>query len=279
MQVGSETIAARRNPPAHSSMHLVPLTRRALLALACLVSAAAVTPALHAQEKSIVMASTTSTEQSGLFAHLLPAFKAATGTDAAEVEAPLLLLAHGFDQIETLGVADDLGGVEGVVDLFDQFLLVGGDVDGRAGELGAGGDALLLLAGEDAGLDGGVDGADDDGVFGGVEQGPLAGAFLAKHLHAALAGDVPAVRVDRRHSFHARIGAGREAIPSQEGLRIENLSGVNMSVRNIAALHLPAKDLGRSQLMDGDSLELDVVFSSHLQTYTVHWRGNFTLRR
>ncbi len=33
----------------------------------------------HAQERFIVMASTTSTEQSGLFAHLLPAFKAATG--------------------------------------------------------------------------------------------------------------------------------------------------------------------------------------------------------
>lgn len=87
------------------------------------------------------------------------------------------------------------------------------------------------------------------------------------------------VRVDRRHSFHARIGAGREAIPSQDGLRIENLSGVNMSVRNIAALHIPARDLGRSQLSDGESLELDIVFSSHLQTYTVHWRGNFTLRR
>ena len=34
-----------------------------------------------AQDKFIVMASTTSTEQSGLFAHLLPAFKKATGID------------------------------------------------------------------------------------------------------------------------------------------------------------------------------------------------------
>ncbi len=101
------------------------------------------------------------------------------GGDATEVELPVFLGPHGLDEVETLGVADDLGGVEGVVDLLDEFLLVGGDVDGRAGELGAGGDALLLLAGEDAGLDGGVDGADDDGVFGGVEQGPLAGAFLA----------------------------------------------------------------------------------------------------
>jgi len=35
----------------------------------------------NAQERFIVMASTTSTEQSGLFAHLLPAFKAASGID------------------------------------------------------------------------------------------------------------------------------------------------------------------------------------------------------
>ena len=35
----------------------------------------------HAQAPSMVMASTTSTEQSGLFAHMLPAFKQATGID------------------------------------------------------------------------------------------------------------------------------------------------------------------------------------------------------
>src|SRR3954471_14809308 len=43
----------------------------AALALACAVA--------YAQDKSIVVASTTSTEQSGLFAHLLPAFEQDTG--------------------------------------------------------------------------------------------------------------------------------------------------------------------------------------------------------
>jgi tungstate transport system substrate-binding protein len=38
-----------------------------------------------AQDKSIVMASTTSTDQSGLFAHLLPAFKQASGIDVRVV--------------------------------------------------------------------------------------------------------------------------------------------------------------------------------------------------
>jgi tungstate transport system substrate-binding protein len=38
-----------------------------------------------ADDRSIVMASTTSTEQSGLFAHLMPAFKKATGIDVRVV--------------------------------------------------------------------------------------------------------------------------------------------------------------------------------------------------
>lgn len=48
---------------------------RRLLFLACVGFASLAT----AQDRSIVVASTTSTEQSGLFAHLLPAFKQATG--------------------------------------------------------------------------------------------------------------------------------------------------------------------------------------------------------
>ncbi len=55
--------------------------RRAFLAL---VLAGASVAAL-AQDKFIVMASTTSTEQSGLFAHLLPAYKKATGVDVRVV--------------------------------------------------------------------------------------------------------------------------------------------------------------------------------------------------
>ena len=39
------------------------------------------TPAARAQDKSIVVASTTSTQDSGLFGHILPMFKAKTGID------------------------------------------------------------------------------------------------------------------------------------------------------------------------------------------------------
>jgi tungstate transport system substrate-binding protein len=52
--------------------------------LAALILAALVAPAA-AQERFIVVASTTSTEQSGLFGHLLPAFRARTGIEARVV--------------------------------------------------------------------------------------------------------------------------------------------------------------------------------------------------
>jgi tungstate transport system substrate-binding protein len=53
--------------------------RHAVLALVCAASLAAAPAFVAAQERSITMASTTSTEQSGLFPYLLPAFKQATG--------------------------------------------------------------------------------------------------------------------------------------------------------------------------------------------------------
>ena len=55
-------------------------SRRQLPALLLTALALAGASAAQAQEAFIVMASTTSTEQSGLFGHLLPAFKAASGT-------------------------------------------------------------------------------------------------------------------------------------------------------------------------------------------------------
>jgi tungstate transport system substrate-binding protein len=58
------------------------LLRRALVGAALV--AIGCTTAL-AQDKAIVMASTTSTEQSGLFAHLLPAFKKASGIEVKVV--------------------------------------------------------------------------------------------------------------------------------------------------------------------------------------------------
>ncbi len=65
---------------------MVTSSKRALLrALGAAAAAVIVHGAAVAQDKAIVIASTTSTEQSGLFAHLLPAFKKASGIDVKVV--------------------------------------------------------------------------------------------------------------------------------------------------------------------------------------------------
>ena len=65
-------------------MNLRTISRRAAAGLG-LAGLVLLTAPASAQERFIVMASTTSTEQSGLFPHLLPAFKAATGIDVRVV--------------------------------------------------------------------------------------------------------------------------------------------------------------------------------------------------
>jgi len=60
------------------------LVRRTLLLIAAAIAAAAPVPA-QAQDKSIVVSSTTSTQDSGLFGHILPLFKGKTGIDVKVV--------------------------------------------------------------------------------------------------------------------------------------------------------------------------------------------------
>src|ERR1700680_3966187 len=57
------------------------MSRFSFLALAVLSGAIATFTTASAQDRSIVVASTTSTQDSGLFGYLLPIFKQATGID------------------------------------------------------------------------------------------------------------------------------------------------------------------------------------------------------
>jgi tungstate transport system substrate-binding protein len=61
------------------------LNRRLWLALAIAVGVAIICPPALAQDKSIVIASTTSTQDSGLFGHILPLFKARSGIEVRVV--------------------------------------------------------------------------------------------------------------------------------------------------------------------------------------------------
>ena len=112
------------------------LARRSLL-MASLLATGALAPGLAmAQGNFIVMASTTSTEQSGLFAHLLPAFKRATNTDVRVVALGTgqaldmgrrgdadVLFVHDQAAEENL-VADGFGLARRAV-MFNDFVVIG----------------------------------------------------------------------------------------------------------------------------------------------------------
>lgn len=60
-------------------------SRRSLIAAVALGAVVFALPSAQAQEKSIVVSSTTSTQDSGLFGHILPLFKSKTGIDVKVV--------------------------------------------------------------------------------------------------------------------------------------------------------------------------------------------------
>ena len=90
---------------------------------------------------------------------------------------------------------------------------------------------------------------------------------------------------------HARIGAGKPPVVSQSGsgdVRLTNRSGkpspvvvnssvINLNVRNIAAVELPAALFGQKQFKAGDKLKLSSTFVTHGRGYRTGWEGEFKL--
>ncbi len=126
---------------------LNPARRRAVIALLGAASLAWLPAIAVAQERSITMASTTSTEQSGLFAHLLPAFKAATGIDVRVVAVGTgqaldmgrrgdadILFVHDTQAEEKL-IAEGFG-IKRTDVMYNDFVIVGpqGDPAGAKGK-------------------------------------------------------------------------------------------------------------------------------------------------
>ena len=110
-------------------------TRRSLVVLAATITLVVAVPA-RAQDKSIVVASTTSTQDSGLFGHILPLFKAKTGIDVKVVAQGTgqaldtgrrgdadVLFVHAKAPEEKL-VADGFG-VKRYPVMYNDFVLVG----------------------------------------------------------------------------------------------------------------------------------------------------------
>jgi tungstate transport system substrate-binding protein len=121
----------------------MPLNRRLALLWALVAALACFSQRLQAQDRYIVMASTTSTEQSGLFTHLLPLFKQATGIEVRVVAVGTgqaldtgrrgdadLVFVH--DQVaEEKFVADGFGLARKAV-MYNDFVLIGPKTDPAA---------------------------------------------------------------------------------------------------------------------------------------------------
>ena len=121
--------------------------RRAVLVIVWVASLAWAPTFVLAQERSITMASTTSTEQSGLFPYLLPAFKQATGIDVRVVAVGTgqaldmgrrgdadILFVHDTQAEEKL-IAEGFG-IKRTDVMYNDFIIVGpqGDPAGAKGK-------------------------------------------------------------------------------------------------------------------------------------------------
>src|SRR5512144_1569155 len=113
-------------------------TRR-LFILAATIAMLAVSP-VHAQDKSIVVSSTTSTQDSGLFGHILPLFKAKTGIDVKVISQGTgqaldtgrrgdadVVFVHARPQEEKF-IADGFG-VKRFAVMYNDFILIGPNSD------------------------------------------------------------------------------------------------------------------------------------------------------
>ncbi|MBI3705586.1 MAG: substrate-binding domain-containing protein [Rhizobiales bacterium] len=112
------------------------LDRRNLIAIAVLATAVFTAAPSFAQDKSIVVSSTTSTQDSGLFGHILPLFKAKTGVEVKVVSQGTgqaldtgrrgdadVVFVHAKPQEEKF-VADGFG-VKRYPVMYNDFVLIG----------------------------------------------------------------------------------------------------------------------------------------------------------
>src|SRR5687767_7424757 len=97
------------------------------------------------------------------------------------VEHLLAMWTHLLHKHEALGVGDDLGGIESLLEILEELLLVTLEVVVAANELELGGglSTLVLDAGKAASQDGLGDQGDRHAEVKGVDSGPLASTLLA----------------------------------------------------------------------------------------------------
>lgn len=107
--------------------------------------------------------------------------------DTGVVQVPTVLLAGLTHEHESLSVRDDLGGVEGLLEVIDELLLVTSEgLSGRGGEDLGSPDSLLLEGREASGKDGLTDQGDGGTHVKGVDGGPFTGSLLTGRVEDLL---------------------------------------------------------------------------------------------
>jgi tungstate transport system substrate-binding protein len=199
--------------------------------------------AARAQDKFIVMASTTSTEQSGLFAHLLPAFKKATGIDVRVVaqgtgqaldmgrrgDADVLFV---HDQVaEEKFVADGFG-VKRMPVMYNDFVVIGPKTD----PVGVKGKDVIAALGKLGG---------SSATF--ISRGDKSGTHAAELRYWKAAGlDTPVGKVAGRTFNYRECGCGM-------GPALNMASGTNAYVLADRGTWLSFKNRGDlAVLVEGD---------------------------
>ena len=209
---------------------MMKLKRRAwLLAVSIALGA---TGGANAQDKSIVMASTTSTEQSGLFAHLLPAFSKASGIEVKVValgtgqaldmgrrgDADLLFV---HDQpAEEKFVAEGFG-LKRMPVMYNDFVLVGPAAD----PAGTKGQDIVAALGKLAG-----------GSASFVSRGDKSGTHAAELRYWKAAGlDAPAAKVAGYKECGCGMGPALNIASSTDAYALTD-RGTWLSFKNRGAL-------------------------------------------
>jgi hypothetical protein len=98
--------------------------------------------------------------------------------DGRLVELPVVFLGGVLDEHEALGVGDNLGGIQSLLEVIDEGSLVTLELGSRAGEDGAGTATLILEGGQAAREDGLADKSNGHAEVKSVDSGPLAGTLL-----------------------------------------------------------------------------------------------------
>jgi hypothetical protein len=87
------------------------------------------------------------------------------------------------------------------------------------------------------------------------------------------------VQLNAMATITARVGAGKQPVIDNPAVRIVSLSGTYQQVRCIAAIEVPASQLGKDRLSAGDHISLKSSFNTLGRANHIEWSGELELAK